>query len=287
MLKIDKVFIILIVAGIIGLLMMIFGGGLRNELGVKIVENVGMGLFVAFIVGIAVEMYVRRRMTIEMDRMLKDVGTDVFKAALGHEFPESIWKQVTAHLLQNQFIRKDLTIDFQLESIKDGSDEFIKAQMCIVYTLINLNNIPAKYPLACSVDRGTHVKYRDSTKFTRIKIGEEEIPLDNCQTNVDESEITCRREIPLKPNERKTISINSEGVYSNHETIPFSLTDSTENFTIHVCKPSNINVAVDTLHPREERLREEPTAAPESHKSWRIDGGLLPGHGISVRWFPS
>lgn len=277
---------VLIATGVIGILAIIFGPFVSGMWG-RFIENLGLSFIVASIVGISVELYVRGQMRIQMNRMLKDIGTDVFQAALGHEFPESIWKQVTAHLLLNPVIRRDLTIDYHLENLQDGSEQLLKTQICISYTVSNLNTVQqCTYPLACSIDRCTHVKYRDVTRFNSIKINEEEISLADCGIDKYDAEITCRHDIKLNPNEEKRISIHAESVYRNHETIPFSMTDPTENFIIKVSKPTNIAVAVDTLHPREERLHEEPTASPESNKTWRISGGLLPGNGVSIRWFP-
>jgi len=286
--NIGKVIWFLIIFGIIGILAIIFSPYIPNARWSEVVNNIGLGFLVACIVGILVELYVREQMKIQMQQMLKDIGSNVFKASLGQEFPESIWEQVTTHLLLNQFLRKDLNIDCIIEKLQ-GREEFVKVQMSISYTLKNLNSIQkANYPFACSIDRCTHADFRDSTKFNSIKVGGQDISLDECRIDTaDDAEITCRKWLVLNKGEETTISINSESVYRNHETTPFSLTDPTENFMINISKPSDITLAVDTLHPREERLIETPTASPTSHRCWRISGGLLPGNGVSVRWFPS
>ena len=68
--------------------------------------------------------------------------------------------------------------------------------------------------------------------------------------------------------------------------IPFSMTDATENLSVNISKPATIEVVVDLLHPREQRLKEIPTASPDTRKGWALAGGLLPGHGVCIRWFP-
>lgn len=283
-----KVIIYLSVAGLVGICLVILSARMTGELLPKFTETLGLAFIVSWIVGIIMELYLRGQMKLQMSRMMTEISTDVFKESLGHDFPECIWQQVTAHLLLNQFIRKDLTIDCNITELKGGTSDFIKMQMCISYTLINLNGIQkSQYPFACSVDRCTHPELKDKTEFKSIRIGDDNIPLEECRQDASDTEITCQKIIELGPGEERQITIRTESAYRNHETIPFSLTDPTENFTISFSKPPDISVAVDTLHPREERLIEEPTASPESQRRWRISGGLLPGNGVSIRWFPS
>ena len=139
--NIKSVIFFLGVIGIIGILMIIFSPQIPNTRWSVIVNNIGLGFLVACIVGSLVELYVREQMKLQMERMLKDVGSNVFKASLGHEFSELIWEQVNTHLLLNPFLRKDLIIDCILEKLQHNTEEFIKVQMSISYKLKNLNTL--------------------------------------------------------------------------------------------------------------------------------------------------
>ena len=121
-----KVILYLSIAGLIGALMIYFSTRISGELWPKIVETLGLALIVSCIVGIIMELYLREQMKLQMTRMMREVSTDVFKKSLGHDFPECIWQQVTSHLLLNQFIRKDLTIDCNVTKLEGGTEDFIK-----------------------------------------------------------------------------------------------------------------------------------------------------------------
>lgn len=285
--KIERVILILALAGIVGIVMIVFSPDIPHARASIIVEHLGIALLVACIVGFTVELYVRRQMRLQMNRMLQDVGTDVFKAALGHEFPESIWDQVSTHLLLNPIIRENMSIEYNLENLQECNGDFVRARTCWSYTIHNLNSTRDwLYPFSVALDRCLDSRFRDQTKFNRVEVDGHHLQDEHLSIDVREAEVTCKTTITLRPDESKEIGIYGESVYRSDQVIPFSMTDPTENITVTISKPPNIAVTVDPLHPREERLKELPTASPESRRCWIITGGLLPGHGVCIRWFP-
>ena len=159
--RVDRAIMVLASAAIIGILMIVFGPRLAVPWS-TIITNIGMGFLVAGVVGITVELYVREQMRRQMDRMLHDVGTDVFKAALGHEFPESVWEQVSTHLLLNPVIRKNVNVDYNLANLSGDSGEFVRVQTCFSYTVCNLNTVQEwSYPCVASLDRCLDSRFHD------------------------------------------------------------------------------------------------------------------------------
>jgi len=278
---------VLVTAAAIGIILIWYATNIANATASTIVSHIGIGFLVAGIVGITVELYVREQMRLQMDRMLQNVGTDVFKAALGHEFPKSIWDQVSTHLLLNPVIRKNVSVDYNLENMPEHNEDFLKVRTCWSYTVCNLNTTREWiYPFAAALDRCPDPRFRDQTKFISVEVGGRPVEDESLNRNIFDAEVTCKTEITLRPGESKEVRIYGESVYRTDQVIPFSMTDPTENLTVTVSKPPNIAVTVSTLHPREQRLTELPTASPESRKSWTLLGGLLPGHGVCIRWFP-
>lgn len=281
----ERVFEVLGATGVVGILMLVFSPPIPNATISAIVQNIGMAFLVAGIVGITVEVYVRAQTKLQMDKMLEEIGADVFKASLKHEFPDSIWDQLYTHLLLNPVMRRDVTIDYSLESLPESGGQFLKTRTCWSYTVYNLNTTREwLYPLAAALDRCLDPRFSAQTDFNKVEVDGQ--PLQDLEKQVCETEVTCRATLTLRPGESKKVTIYGESVYRSDQVIPFSMTDSTENLTVIVSKPPSIAVTVDPLHPREERLKELPTAPPESRRVWILVGGLLPGHGVIIRWFP-
>lgn len=284
--RLDRAIMVLAGAGIIGILMIIFGPILATPWS-TIITNIGMGFLVAGIVGITVELYVREQMKRQMDRMLHDVGADVFKAALGHEFPESVWEQISTHLLLNPVIRKNVNVDYNLEDLPGESGEFVKVQTCFSYTVCNLNTVQEwNYPCVASLDRCLEPRFHDNINFSKVEIDGRVLEEKEFEKDYHDAELVCRSRIILQPGQSREIRIHGESVYRSDQVIPFSMTDATENLSVNISKPATIEVVVDPLHPREQRLKEIPTASPDTRKGWALAGGLLPGHGVCIRWFP-
>lgn len=282
-----QVFLLLLVAGVIGIIVIVSSHWIPNDTASAVLLHIGIGLLVAGIVGLTVEWYVREQMRLQMDRMLKDIGTDVFKAALGHEFPESIWHQISTHLLMNPIIRRDLSLDYSLEEMPESGKDFLMVKTCWSYTLTNLNTEEERlYKLAAALDCCLDSSFRGYTRFTRVEIDGKAVNEDDLTVEYREAEVVCRTIVTLQPSGSKHVTLYGESVYRKEQIIPFSMTDATENLTVCVSKPPNIVVVVDALHPREQRLIKQPTSSPDSHVSWILLGGLLPGHGVCIRWFP-
>ena len=273
--KVDRAIMVLAGAGIIGILMIVFGPRLAIPWS-TIVTNIGMGFLVAGIVGITVELYVREQMRRQMDRMLHDVGTDVFKAALGHEFPKSIWEQVSTHLLLNPVIRENLCIDYDLKNLSGHVGEFVKVRTCWSYTVRNLNTTREWiYWLSCALDRCPASRFSDQARFTCIEVNGQRIADEWLIKDANEAEVTCKTEVTLQPGQRKEVRIYGKSIYRSDQVIPFSMTDPTENLTVNVSKPKNIAVTVDPLHPREERLKEVEAVIKERNAYLRFNSTTI------------
>ncbi|MEW6142678.1 MAG: hypothetical protein AB1597_05900 [Chloroflexota bacterium] len=219
--------------------------------------------------------------------MLKTVGQDVFKASLGHTFPKEIWDEVAAHLLRNPIIRRNLDIQYDLSDRGELSNDFLAVSTCWSYMLENLDTVRSiDYPVVAALDRCPDCKYRDRARFVAIEVDGRSLPEDVLRVDeTSEAEIQMRTSVKLEPGQRKVVTLKGESVYPSENIIPFSLTDSTINIEVTVAHPIRIGVVIDPLHPREERLRKVPSANPSQTETWRIEGGLLSGHGVVIRWF--
>lgn len=284
--RIGQLVIILTFVGVVGIIMIGFSPGIQDANISTVMKHLGIAFIVACIVGITVELYVRREMRLQMERMLQEVGSDVFKAVLGHIFPQSIWDQVFAHLLLNPVIRQNMKIDLNLENLPECNGDFVRVQVCCSYTVSNLSSRDWIYQFSAALDRPQDYRFRDQANFNRVEVGGHRLQHERIIIDKRDGEICCRTTITLGPDESKKVEIHGESVYRSDQIFPLAMVDPTENITITISKPSNIALTVDPLHAREDRLEEEPTASPELRKTWRINGGLLPGHGVSIRWFP-
>lgn len=280
----------LVGAGVCGLviivLVAILGSGEPGDPVSQIVRNVGGGFLVASVVGITVELYVRRQMRLQMDRMLREVRTDVFEAVLGHEFPESIWEQVSSCLLLSPVMRKNVSLDYVLENLTESHGDFIQARVCWSYVVCNLDRSREwVYPVVAVIDRC--LGSSEQTRITRVEVDGEPVSEENLDRKDNETEVSCKTSVTLPRAGSRRVTVHGESVYRTGQVVTFSMADPTENLVITISNPPSIAVRVDPLHTREERLEEQPAASPESHRSWMITGGLLPGHGVSIKWFPS
>lgn len=283
---IDTVTHVLLYVGILGIAGIVLGNWLvDSELWKKVIEGIGIGLIVASLVGMSVERYTKQQMWIETNRMVKEIRTNVFRASLGSQFPDSLWVQIWNHLMLRPVLRKEVALDYQLELL-EGYADFLNVQVCWSYRLCNLNPITRQeYPFVAALDKPFHQELSPLTKFTDIKVNGASV-LSDCCIEETSTEVICRTIISLAANEEKQVLIRGITALRRDQVIPHSMVDPSEDLEISVLKPEGIDLALDPLHPREDRLTEIPTAS-EDRRCWRIAGGILPGHGVCLRWYPS
>jgi hypothetical protein len=180
-------------------------------------------------------------------------------------------------------LRQRVCIEYQLEFLPDYP-EFVHVRACWSYTLCNRNPTASQvYRLAGGPDKPFDQDLSRRTRFTKVTV-------DGAAISVTKTEspqlLLCSADIEVPAKGARHIVLEGETALGIRQVFPHAMLDATEDLEISVTKPDTIEVVVETLHPRESRLQEVPTASETTRRCWRVVGGILPGHGVCIKWYP-
>ena len=275
-----------IIAIITGIAMVI--GATKIEAGSNlggIIDSLGVSLLAAGLIGFPFEYYSQRNLNRMTEKSIESITQDVFKASLGSYFPDTIWEQIWRHILSVPVLRQDVRLDFQIDNHRDSG--YVKLNFAWPYTLKNLRTTSTyEYPFVAAIDKSLNRDHSGEAAFSEITVdGNNLLNNGSCEFTESSGELTCKVMIPIDAGGDVKVVIRGTTVMSCEQVFPHSMSDLTENLTVSVIKPDDMSVEIDPLHPREERVEEVVTSSAEKRREWHIEGGILPGQGVNIRWF--
>ena len=263
-------------------------GPLRTFL--EVIRDVGIALVIVGILSLPIEYYFRRRTERDAAILREEISKDVFHAALGYVFPEKIYDQVKAHVLEQPFLRKDYKITVSVEPCEHAN--CMKTTLTLEFELHRLSDQLPLFKLQAILEREDLPGIADTARFLGLKVESE--TRDNIESYtqaqleqfLDDSEpplISLRKDVDMGRHECLRILIRGEQYQPMRNFSMWLMTCMTENLTVFYSVPDNLEVQGFPNHPSKRLFNRVDEG--RSHK-YELIGGLLPFQGITVSWKP-
>jgi hypothetical protein len=264
-----------------------------------LLREIGFALLIAFLVTIAVEMYLRNLQVRERKIEDQNLKQDVLAAIFGITEPRQVVDKVLRLILQEKFYRKGHRMECFLEriSIKDLADRDVTAMRLTVYDeYVVKNNSHHDEVFSFSY----HIEAEDS--YFRSIVAHKEFEIRNLQffrlpskqrvtsivdapkiynSNEPKSQrLTCQ--IAMASDEEVLVTVESVSLKRQEDDEIFFSIYPTEGMTIEFQHPKDLHVKVLALADvKANCLRQCEEGRPGQ---WKVDGVLLPYNGIQLKW---
>ncbi len=225
------------------------------------------------------------------------IKKDVFYQAYGRMIPQEIRDELDHHVLQADFIRSDLYLQFELTVEQDpkSSEEYVKSKCLTRSQIRNLSGKPRPFPIEHSIDSSPSEALRDEVKYlefqssgseTEFSLSESDLKnitrSDGGQVLLDSSKA---RQVIVLPDRPTLLKIQYQGIrILAGGGIYFSFTSHTCDLelTVHV-RNRDLEVFAEAYspHPLAETERHDPS---NGYYNWTIRKPLLSYQAIRVTW---
>lgn len=261
-------------------------------------RDIGIAGVVGYILAITFERLSAdefRRLTEEERAAIKK---DVFFYVLGHDLPQEIRDEISTQILKSLFIRRNLTLIFELEEIKapDTGDSYMLTTCTMSYDIKNLTKVKQLFPLNSSVDKSPVTSLAGETKFVHLSVKGSEQPFDLDEKQLAKMCAENENEILLHPGPDKPIVVlpgRMTTVAITYQTVRFLRRGHLDFvFTTHTCeldlsvRVRNPNVKVFATAYANSELKEVDLKHRPSFGiyNWKIDRPLIAYQSISITW---
>jgi hypothetical protein len=301
------------------LLLVAISGGLvwvsyqfgENTLWGHLLSELGIAGFVAFVLVITIERLSAEEFKRRAERertALKDefrelaeaernaIKKDVFYQAYGRTLPQEIREELDHQVLQSDFIRSDLYLQFDLTIEKDPktSEEYVKS-ICLMKSHIkNICGQASVFPIRHSIDESPSDALKDEVKYLEFQVSGSEIPFLlrepelKTMTRPDENKISLDlskgpHQVVVLPHQPTELTIRYQGIrtikgggiyfFFNSHTCDLDLTVSVQNRDLEVFAEAY------SPHPLEVTKRHNPG---NGYYNWILKKPLLCYQAIHV-----
>ena len=230
----------------------------------------------------------------------KEIKKDVFYQAYGNMLPKEIRDELDHQVLQSDFIRSHLYLQFELTIERDPrtSEEYVKST-CL--TISHINNICGQrrvFPIKHFIDPSPSDALKDEVKYLEFRVSgsETEFSLNDADlkamTRVDETQISLdlskdrdRREVVVLPDRPTKLTIQYQGIRTMRGGgIYFSFSSHTCELELTVnVKNRDLEVFAEAYspHPLVETERHNPS---NGYYNWTLKKPLLHNQATHVTW---
>jgi hypothetical protein len=224
----------------------------------------------------------------------------VFHQAYGSVLPPEIRDELEHQVLQSDFIRSGLYLQFELTIQKDPltSEEYVRSKCLTKSRIANICGEAKIFPIEHSIRRSPSDALKDEVKYLEFQASgsETEFSLNESDlktmTRSDEAEISLdlsrdreQRVVKVLPDRPTTLRIQYQGIRMKHGGyIYFSFTSHTCDLelTVHV-KNCDLEVFAEAYspHPLVKTDRHDPD---NGYYNWTLEKPLLCYQGVNVTW---
>ncbi len=252
----------------------------------NILSDLGIGIIAAGLLTITLEQAGRKKHQEDINDIKNIYVESILKALM----PQPFFDEIKAHIIQQPFLRSNYQATIHL-AWKDDKKEFLSMIDNYSYEVKNISRTIEEYEVRVYEDKMYEDKYPNCTNIKEIKTYRE---VDNPSFNKrieslknkieTEQFIEIRFLIPLKPNEKVTISQYVESVKSARDIYTYVMSKPTQNLRLTVTHPDDLILNHVSMHSSFDAF---PTdVVTPTLKVWQIQGGILPFQGILLTWSP-
>ena len=243
-----------------------------------LMRDIGIGLFVAVILTLAMEAYARRRLQDE-------IRTGVIEAAFERLIPSAVFQEVCRSVIGAVCVKRRWEVRMIIQDDKTISaaypDHYV-SMSTLQYDLHNTANFPVLQTISIGLDEDVRVEDSEGLplpRFIDITIGEKRYS----GTELKEllaGTLEFTTEVKLQPGHIRVAATMWE-VVRVPDTYVWSTPTMADGVSIVIdssnVRDAKIAFAVAALHSERVRMEERHTGS-----EWRFRGGMLPWQGFQI-----
>lgn len=224
------------------------------------------------------------------------IKKDVFYYVYGRKIPEEIRREINKQVLESDFVRQHLCLEFRLSTMEDpNTHEFYVKSVCSTqYMINNIAGEKKEFPLLHFVERSANPLWDNEVKFIGLEVEGCESPFSfdeaelrnktaykdtEISLNLDSNPVIVLPDVPTTVNLRYQGIRNAEGGH-----IYFSFTSHVCDLDLTVHVPNReLKVVADAYSPHE--LSTTHRHNPEvGYYNWDLKYPLLCYQSVKIAW---
>jgi hypothetical protein len=244
-----------------------------------LLRDLGISLFVAVVLTVAMEAYARRRLQDE-------IRTGVIEAAFQRLIPPAVFDEICRSVIGAVCVKRHWELRMIIQhddAISREHANHYASKSTLQYELHNTADFLVEQTISIGLDEDVRVVDSNGLslpRFLEITVGDETYKEDALKANLDDSGLEFTKTIKLQPGFIRVAATMWE-VVRVPDTCVWSTPTIADGVTV-VIDTSNVRgekiaFNVVALHP--ERIRMEQ---PHKGSEWKFRGGMLPWQGFQV-----
>ncbi len=294
-------YLILVAVSVVCLLA---GPQISNALWGHFVSELGIAGLVAFVLALTIERLSRTALQEEFRKLAEEernaIKKDVFHYVYGNIVPQEIRDELDHYVLQSNFIRSDLYLQFELTIEKDTktSEEYVKSKCLTRSHIRNISGQSQTFPIKHSIDKSPSDAFKDEVKYLGFSVSgsQKDFSLKesdlktmtqegDAKISLDLSKAQDKHEVVVSPDQTAELKIEYQGIRTlKGGGIYFFFTSHTCDLelTVNVIN-RDLDVFAETLSPHKlaETQRHDPD---DGYYNWMLKKPLLSYQATHVSW---
>ena len=258
-------------------------------------KELGMAILIAGVLVGTIELSTRARHEQSADELIEKINLNLLHATLKRKIPENIYLQVKEQILERNFVRKSLRVDYYLNYPYTDSEKLPPGWFWVKedseYSLLNISDDPQMLDIHVGFDPRIPIssQYYASAVIEAVYINSEKQDIklhskESSQGVVGKREF--KKTISVKPGDAVTVrSCTVAMKRSDREAESIICAYPTQQLEMSVVDLGiikELNFYLDALSPKSVPQPTEEALAGK--KRWVFDYAFLPGQGIEVVW---
>ena len=266
-----------------------FLGFVATEGDKLLVKEFAFAFLIAAVIGTLVEVHAVRRHEELMEETRKkfmEFSVGIAQSSVINESPVARYcalDKVVMSVLGQRFAREDYSIKLELK--RSGTSVIVDNQ--IAWTVKNLSRNAEVFEYRFQFDRLIRGARREPTQVHYLKLGRDEYKnsLPAKFVELKDGEPVCiKAPVTLDEGESAETVIHFVEHRTETDCSFWVMSMPCKSIELSVTCDQELSFVVEALHPGEPT---KPPGSPMGRTSqWTLEGGLLPGQGILVRWAP-
>jgi hypothetical protein len=267
----------------------------------RLVSELGIAGLVAFVLALTIERLSTTALQEEFKKLAENernaIKRDVFHYVYGNILPQEIRDELDHYVLQSNFVRSDLYLQFELTIEKDPitGEEYVKSKCLTRSHIRNICGQSRIFPIKQSIDRSPSDALKGEVKYLEFSVSgaQDDFSLNESDlapmTRAEDTKIrlvlSADRQVIVLPDQTTDLKIAYQGIRTlQGGGIYFFFTSHTCDLelTVNVMN-RDLDVFAETLSPHElvETQRHDPDTG---YYNWTLKKPLLSYQATHVSW---
>lgn len=266
-----------------------------------LVREIGFALVVAAVIWVAFSFMTQADQEERWRRRIEQLTDRIFYGALRRHLPKELLTEANALVLDQVFIKKNLTLEYVLEddtyTKADGVvGPYVKASAALRFTVVNVSDVPQSFPVAVLVPNPLDPALKDKCDVPSAAIIQHgqrrDLDISGprarfrlAMVKSTAAHVTCRcGDIELAPGEEAEIDLRYVMAKHEDDSDHFEILYPSDSLRVMVVDrgAQERRVGASAHHPGQ--LEDQTLTSSGGPYLYRLNRYLLPHQGASIWW---